>query len=277
VLFNDSMQERLLRTLEVENDLRRALKEDELFVVYQPVVDLDHRAMVGVEALVRWRHPTRGIVGPQEFVGVAEESGLIDAVGATVLRKACAQFMQWQRMPGLVAPRSLAVNLSRAQTERAGLVDEVRAVLQEFGMRPEQLQLEVTESLAAQDEHVQKTLRELKQLGVRLALDDFGTGYSSLACLHQLPVDTVKIDRSFVNHAETVEYHRVLIEATIRVARTLGMATVAEGIETEGQARLMAELECDCGQGYLFTRPLEARELEDWARAEHEAEHADTV
>ena len=267
VLFDDSMHERVVRALAVENDLRRALKNDELFVVYQPVVALPGEAMVGVEALVRWRHPARGLVAPAEFIGVAEECGLIDAVGGVVLRKACTQFMQWQRTLGSAAPRQIAINLSRAQLERAGLVDEVRDVLQQLGMQPQLLQLEVTESLAAQDERVQTTLRELKKLGVRLALDDFGTGYSSLACLHQMPVDTVKVDRSFVKHAETVEYHRVLIEATIRVARTLGMTTVAEGIETQGQAELMRQLDCDLGQGYLFSKPLDAPELERWARA----------
>jgi EAL domain-containing protein (putative c-di-GMP-specific phosphodiesterase class I) len=129
----------------------------------------------------------------------------------------------------------------------------------------------VTESLAAQDERVLSMLRQLKALGVRLALDDFGTGYSSLACLHQMPVDTVKVDRSFVQHAEGAEYHRVLIEATIRVARTLGMRTVAEGIETQGQADLMQQLECDYGQGYLFAKPLEAAELARWALAQRAA------
>ncbi len=265
VMFNNSMHERLVRALEVETDLRRALKDDELFVVYQPVVDMADRSMVGVEALVRWRHTQRGLVSPVEFIGIAEECGLIDAVGGLVLRKACAQFMQWQTSLGPAAPRQLAVNLSRAQLEREGVVAEVLAVLQSCRMPPEQLQLEVTESLAAQGVHVQANLRKLKSLGVRLALDDFGTGYSSLACLHQLPVDTVKVDRSFVQHAETVEYHRVLIEATIRVARTLGMTTVAEGIETEGQADLMRALACDRGQGYLFSRPLEVADLERWA------------
>jgi EAL domain-containing protein (putative c-di-GMP-specific phosphodiesterase class I) len=167
---------------------------------------------------------------------------------------------------GDAAPQVLAVNLSRAQLHVAGLVPEVKWVLEQNGMCPQQLQLEVTESLAAQDERVQLTLRELKALGVSLALDDFGTGYSSLACLHQLPVDRVKIDRSFVQHAQTVEYHRVLIEATIRVARTLNMATVAEGIETEEQARLMHQLDCDYGQGYLFAKPLDATALAAWAQ-----------
>ena len=272
VLFDDSMHERVVRALEVEGDLRRALKEDELFVVYQPVVELASRRLIGVEALVRWRHPQRGLVPPVDFISIAEECGLIDALGAFVLQTGCRQFMQWQQRLGSAGPQQLAVNMSRAQLQRSALVDDVRAVLQSNGMAPAQLQLEVTESLAAQDERVQATLRELKALGVHLALDDFGTGYSSLACLHQMPVDTVKVDRSFVEHAETVEYHRVLIEATIRVARTMGMTTVAEGIETEGQAELMRTLTCDRGQGYLFSRPLEAADLEAWARAQvHEA------
>jgi diguanylate cyclase (GGDEF)-like protein len=272
VMFDDSMQERVVRALALEADLRRALKADELYVVYQPVIDLIDGTLVGVEALVRWRHPTRGMVSPVDFVAAAEECGLIDALGSVVLNKACRQFEVWQRTLGGVAPRQLSVNLSRAQLERVGIVDEVSAVLQRCSIAPESLQLEITESLAAQDERVQGTLRELKNLGVQLALDDFGTGYSSLACLHQMPVDTVKIDRSFVKHAESVEYHRVLIEATIRVARTLGMITVAEGIETEGQATLMRELDCDRGQGYLYSKPLEAAELERWARSQaHEA------
>jgi PAS domain S-box-containing protein len=268
VLFDHSMHERVVQALAVEADLRRALKEGELFVVYQPVVELAQRRMVGVEALVRWRHPQRGLVPPVEFIPIAEECGLIDALGGFVLESACNQFMQWQHSLGAAGPAQLAVNMSRAQLQRNSLAAEVQALLQRCGMAPAQLQLEVTESLAAQDERVQATLRELKALGVRLALDDFGTGYSSLACLHQLPVDTVKVDRSFVKHAETVEYHRVLIEATIRVARTMGMSTVAEGIETEGQADLMRALTCDRGQGYLFSRPLEAAALEAWARGQ---------
>jgi diguanylate cyclase (GGDEF)-like protein len=266
VLFDDSMHERAVRQLAMETELRRALRDDELFVVYQPVIDLAHRGLAGVEALVRWRHPERGLVPPGEFVPVAEECGLIDELGSLVLHKACRQFVQWRSTLGALAPATLAVNFSRAQLKRADVAEELQLVLVDTGMQPEWLQIEVTESLAAQDERVQATLRQIKALGVKLALDDFGTGYSSLACLHQLPVDTVKVDRSFVQHAQTVEYHRVLIEATIRVARTLGMSTVAEGIETEGQAALMRELACDRGQGFLFSRPLEAAALEAWAR-----------
>jgi diguanylate cyclase (GGDEF)-like protein/PAS domain S-box-containing protein len=264
VFFDNSMHERVVQRLAIENDLRRALRDSELFVVYQPVVDLADDAPAGVEALVRWAHPQRGLVPPAEFIGVAEEAGLIDAIGTFVLRRACRQFADWRARLGAKAPRQLAVNLSRAQLMLPGLAAEVRAVLEDTGVPPAALQLEVTESLAAQDEAIQNTLRALKALGVTLALDDFGTGYSSLACLHLLPVDTVKIDRSFVGHAETVEYHRVLIEATIRVARTLGMSTVAEGVESAGQAALMRALQCDRGQGWLYGSAMTADELAAW-------------
>ncbi|MBG6081534.1 putative bifunctional diguanylate cyclase/phosphodiesterase [Rubrivivax gelatinosus] len=262
MVFDPAMHERVVRQLEIENDLRRALRAGELFVVYQPIVALPGGRATGVEALVRWRHPSRGVVTPGEFIAVAEEVGLIDQIGEFVLRESCARFADWRARLGPRAPGQLNVNLSRAQLRSPGLVEQVRATLAEHELAPRLLQLEVTETLAAQDEAVQATLRALKQLGVRLALDDFGTGYSSLACLHLLPVDTVKIDRSFIAHAESVEYHRVLIEATIRVAQSLDMVTVAEGIETAGQAALMTRLRCDHGQGWLYGRPVEAAELE---------------
>ncbi len=271
VMFEPRMHEQVSRRANAEADLHDALERDELFVVYQPVLALDdplgERGCAGVEALVRWRHPERGIVPPVQFISVAEESGLIGALGQFVLRSACRQFMRWRLTLGDRAPTMLAVNLSIAQLRQGVLVDEVRCALAESAMPAAALQLEVTESLAAQDPLVQSRLRELKTLGVKLALDDFGTGYSSLACLHQLPVDTVKIDRSFVVEAERSEYHRALIEATVRVARTLRMTTVAEGIETTGQAALITTLGCDRGQGYLYSRPLEADALSDWLAA----------
>jgi EAL domain-containing protein (putative c-di-GMP-specific phosphodiesterase class I) len=213
---------------------------------------------------VRWAHPQRGTVSPLEFIGVAEETGLIGALGQFVLQSACAQFMQWRLTLGERAPALLAVNLSIAQLRQIDLVDQVRRALADHAMPAAALQLEVTESLAAQDPMAQARLRELKALGVKLALDDFGTGYSSLSCLHQLPVDTVKIDRSFVVEAERSEYHRALIEATVRVANTLRMTTVAEGVETPEQAALITSLGCDRGQGYLYCRPLPAEALATW-------------
>ena len=264
VMFEPTMHEQARRSLSLENDLRRALVGGELFVVYQPVLNLQTGRPTGVEALARWQHPTRGLVPPAEFIPVAEASGLIGAVGNLVLETACQQMVQWQRSLSEQCPEMMAVNLSRAQLGEPGLVDEVRQVLQRSGLDARHLKLEITESLAAQDETVQATLRDLKSLGLRLALDDFGTGYSSLACLHLLPVDTVKIDRSFVSQIETSEYHRVLIEATIRVAATLGMSTVAEGIETAGQADLLLQLNCEKGQGYLYSKPLRSDELAHW-------------
>ncbi len=268
VLFEPRMQQRVRDLASVEADLHSALERDELFVVYQPVLALDETTLAsgcaGVEALVRWRHPAHGVVPPMQFVPVAEESGLIGALGLFVLRSACRQFMRWRLDLGARAPALLAVNLSIAQLRLPDLVAQVQQTLADNAMPAAALQLEVTESLAAQDPLAQARLRELKALGVKLALDDFGTGYSSLACLHQLPVDTVKIDRSFVVEAERSEYHRALIEATVRVARTLRMTTVAEGIETAEQAALITALGCDRGQGYLYCRPLEASALADW-------------
>ncbi|WP_326538345.1 putative bifunctional diguanylate cyclase/phosphodiesterase [Pseudorhodoferax sp.] len=276
-LFDASMHERVKAALELEGELRRALAGGELTVAYQPLVSLADTRLAGVEALVRWRHPERGDIPPGSFIGLAEECGLIDAIGDTVLRQACAQFGEWQQRWGAHAPQLLAVNLSRAQLRQPGLVPEVLAVLAENGLQPGQLQFEVTESFAAQDEQVQAALRALKAAGLRLALDDFGTGYSSLACLHQLPVDTVKIDRSFVSRAGQTETHRVLVTATVRVARTLGLDTVAEGIETPEQAALMAELGCDIGQGWHFGRPMTGSAVDRWIEREASDSRTDSL
>jgi diguanylate cyclase (GGDEF)-like protein/PAS domain S-box-containing protein len=267
VLFEPSMHKRVRDDVALEADLRRALAQDELFVVYQPLVDLASGALAGMEALVRWQHPQRGMVSPVEFIPVAEACGLITPIGLFVLQTACAEFAHLQALLGPDAPPSVSVNLSRAQLREPGLVSSVRDVLGASGMEAAQLQLEVTESLAAQDSLVQSRLQELKLMGVTLALDDFGTGYSSLSCLHELPVDTVKIDRAFVSMAQTSDYHRVLIEATILVAETLGMSTVAEGIETTGQADMMLALRCNKGQGYLYSKPLARNALVAWISA----------
>lgn len=263
-LFEPAMKARAALSGSVESDLRRALAQGELFVAYQPIIDLASGECLGVEALVRWRHPVRGVVPPIQFIEIAEQTGLIGALGSFVLNEACRDFMLWKRLLGARAPRGLSVNVSRAQLSDPTLVSQVGQALQSSGMAAMELQLEITETLAAQDESVQTRLHELKALGLTLALDDFGTGYSSLACLHQLPVDVVKIDRSFVSQVESSDHHRVLIEATIMVARSLGMGTVAEGIETEEQAIALAHLRCDKGQGYLFAKPLATDEMTDW-------------
>ena len=273
-LFEPTMMERAAARGSLEQDLRRALERDEVTVAFQPIVLLDDGRGVGFEALARWQHPRRGAVPPVEFISVAEECGLIPALGAHVLRLATAQFARWRREWGATAPRYLSVNLSRAQLSDPALVKQIAALLQEVGLPAHCLQLEITESMAGQDSVMQERLPALKAIGVSLALDDFGTGYSSLACLHQMPVDVVKIDRSFVSQSETSAHHRVLIDATVRVARSLGMGTVAEGIETAGQSAVLKTLGCEKGQGYLFGRPLSTSEASAWWRAQVAA-HSD--
>lgn len=274
VLFEPAMRLQVSDSVSLENDLRQALANGEMRVVYQPLVHLPNHKLAGVEALVRWQHPVRGTVSPVDFIPLAESCGLIGAVGQFVLETSCQTFGHLQRHLGTAAPPRLSVNLSRAQLREPGLVGAVRDALRNAGMEPVQLVLEVTESLAAQDALVQGTLQDLRALGVALSLDDFGTGYSSLACLHELPVNSIKIDRSFVSLLDESEYHRVLIEATLRVAATLRLGTVAEGIETASQAAQMAAMGCDMGQGYWFGRPMDTAALEAWIHEHSSKEHS---
>ncbi len=263
-VFEPLMKERAWRRASLEGELRLALQEGQLFVVFQPITHLADGSVAGFEALVRWQHPLRGVVSPIEFIEIAEETGLIATLGAQVLHTACHQLAAWQRELGARAPQLMSVNLSRAQIIEPTLVAEVQQALRASGIAPACLQLEITESLAAENPIIQARLHELKALGVMLALDDFGTGYSSLASLHQWPVDVIKIDRSFVSQIDTSAHHRVLVEATVCVARSLGMGTVAEGVETASQAQMLKALNCDKGQGYLYARPLPVIEATQW-------------
>ncbi len=264
--------ERASRRSVMAGELRHALAENKLFVQYQPIVGLRHEdagfgvmdRSAGVEALVRWNHRIRGAVSPLEFISVAEEYGLIGALGDFVLNTACRQFMKWQLELGVRAPRLLALNLSRVQIAQPGFVASVGNIVNASGMAAEQLQLEVNESVVAQDEAVQARLRELKALGLVLALDHFGTGYSSLTTLYRLPVDVIKIDRSFINEAIASSHHRVLIESMVRVAKSLRMSTVAEGIETEAQLAMVRQSGCEKGQGFFFGEAISAANLEQW-------------
>jgi diguanylate cyclase (GGDEF)-like protein/PAS domain S-box-containing protein len=263
-LFDPSMRKRVHDDVELENDLRQALERGEIQVVYQPVIELASGQCTGMEALARWQHPHRGAVSPMVFIPVAEASGLITRLGEHVLRTACADLLQLRAALGAAAPQTVSVNLSRAQLRQAGFAQQLAHGLFDAGLEPSALVLEVTESLAAQDETVQAALRAVRALGVALALDDFGTGYSSLSCLHELPVNEVKIDRSFVSQALTSDYHRIMIEATARMAQALGLQVVAEGIETASQQELMRVLGCRKGQGYLYSPPLPRDEFISW-------------
>ncbi len=266
-VFTPALRTQAWQRGSLEADLRRALDEAQLFVVYQPIVSLADGAIEGMEALVRWRHPQRGVVPPDQFIGIAEETGLIQMLGEWVLRQACDQLVRWQRTLGPRAPRSMSVNLSRAQVLEPSIVGTVARALAASGLAAGALQLEVTESLAAQDAVVQQRLEELKALGLTLALDDFGTGYSSLASLHLLPVDVVKIDRSFVGQSAAGTHHRVLVEAVSMVARSLGLTIVAEGVETHAQAQLLAALDCHKAQGYFYARPMTDGDATAWLAA----------
>ena len=262
--FELSMRTQATYRGRLEEELRHAISLQELFVVYQPVVDMQTQRTIGFEALVRWRHPELGLVYPQEFIAIAEETNLIRDLGGFVLEEACRSFGRWRAELGDQAPTKLSVNLSRAQLLQPDIVERVREILHRTGFDPKHLMFEITESLAAMDERVRNRLLQLKNLNVVLALDDFGTGYSSLSSLHLLPIDVIKIDKSFVNLIEESPHHQVLVEATVRVARSLGMRTIAEGIETGGQLQILKALQCDEGQGYLFSKPLHAGDVIDW-------------
>jgi diguanylate cyclase (GGDEF)-like protein/PAS domain S-box-containing protein len=264
VLFDATMHQRVAQGLGFENDLRRALAGGGITVAYQPIVDLETGRVEGVEALARWHCPTRGTVPPIQFIAAAEESGLIGTLGAHVLQLACRDMAHWRRVFGGLAPETVSVNVSRSQLLHRNLVASVGQALNEQGLPPFALRLEVTETLSMQGELALDTLHGLKALGVKLALDDFGTGYSSLASLHSMPVDVLKIDRSFVAEMLSSDYHRVLIEAAVLVARVRGVATIAEGVETEAQAAALRALRCRMAQGNFVSLPLNAADFESW-------------
>ncbi len=269
VVYSKDMHERVRRALDLEAELRVALgRNDELFVLYQPIVHMSTRAWVGVEALVRWRHPYKGVVPPIEFIALAEERGLIQALGLLVLRRACIDMVRWRQQHGEQALRTVSVNLSRLQLADATLPASVAEILQETGLPPQALRLEITESVAAQDDSLIAALQALRSLGVSLSLDDFGTGYSSLSSLDRMPLDVVKIDRSFMTAIVHSDYQKALVSATLRVAYALELEVVAEGVEDELQAGTLLALGCPMAQGYLFGRPVTATEIDQALQAQ---------
>ncbi|HWF35736.1 MAG TPA: EAL domain-containing protein [Solirubrobacteraceae bacterium] len=261
-VFDDAMRVRAMARLRVENDLRRALERDELSLVYQPVVSLAQQEIVGVEALLRWNHPTLGMISPAEFIPVAEESGLIVAIGDWVLEQACRQAASWYPMRPDAAPFALSVNLSAVQLAKRGFVDTVDTVLRETGLDPNCLSLEITESvLLADSEALAQTLRALKARGVRLVIDDFGTGYSALGYLTRMPLDALKVDRSFVVGLGTQPRDTAITEAIIGMSRALSLEVVAEGVETPLQIEELRRLGCGLAQGFYFSRPVSPEEI----------------
>jgi EAL domain-containing protein (putative c-di-GMP-specific phosphodiesterase class I) len=240
-------------------ELRRAVADSELFVLYQPVFDLQDGSMMGAEALVRWRHSERGVILPAEFIPVAERRGLIRAIGHFVLNEACRQLASWTSADSCPEQFRIGVNLSGRELRDPGLVKRVAATLKRHGIAPRQLVLEITENvLIGELGDAHRAIESLAKLGVRIALDDFGTGYSTLAHLRQLQTDILKIDRSFVSQLGGQSRDREIIAAVTGMAHALGMTVVAEGVETAAQRDELTAIGCDAAQGYLFARPLTA-------------------
>ncbi|ALK97438.1 hypothetical protein AB595_12705 [Massilia sp. WF1] len=278
VMFDQTMQLAAVRRLQLEADLRDALPQRELFLQYQPIVSPRDGRVGGFEALLRWQHPTHGLVPPNEFIPVAEEIGLIEAIGGWVLEQACRQLSVWQQSYDMQL--DMSVNVSAVQFTGGELVEVVRRVLRETGIRPASLKLELTESAVMADaEHALTVFAELKALGVRVSLDDFGTGYSSLSYLRRLPIDTLKIDRSFVSQLDRFDDKRQIVEVVLMLARALKLDVVAEGVETDAELDLLREMGSDFVQGYFYYRPLapEAAEAALAAQGEDERRNAGLI
>jgi diguanylate cyclase (GGDEF)-like protein/PAS domain S-box-containing protein len=265
VVFNEIMHTRLTRHVTIESGLRKALGTTQLSVVYQPIVELATGAMVSAEALVRWTHPELGAISPTEFIPVAEDSGLIVALGQWVLLEACRALVAWRQQDPQRAPRTVSVNLSRAELALGQrLLVRVQEALESTGLPAHCLQLEVTEREVMRDSTASlQLMRELQIQGVHMAMDDFGTGTSSLACLRDYPFDTIKIDRSFVHNLTASPDMLAVIHATITLVENLGRAGVAEGVETPSQVAILQSLGCRYGQGFFFSRPVPAEALLD--------------
>jgi EAL domain-containing protein (putative c-di-GMP-specific phosphodiesterase class I) len=243
-------------------DIRRAVERSEFVLHYQPEVELETRRIVGLEALIRWQHPTRGLVSPLDFIPQAERSGVIHLIGDWGLAEACAQIQRWTAENLSNGSLRVGVNLSAGQFLHAGLTEHVRSLLRKAGAAGRQLGLEMTESVLIPDVHAAtEVLRGLRDLGVSLSMDDFGTGYSSLSNLHSFPFDTLKIDRSFVSRIAGSDQAFHIVRAILELARALRMEVIAEGIETREQFHLLRQLGCRYGQGFFFAPPMPAGEI----------------
>jgi diguanylate cyclase (GGDEF)-like protein len=269
-IFEPGMQDVVARRLEVRTDLERAIDRNELVVMYQPIVDITNSTPVGVEALVRWKHPRWGMVAPLEFIGIAEETGMIRELGLYVLEEACRQWQEWQVELIDEPAFTVSVNVSPRQLRDPSFVSEVWRILTRVGLPPSHLTLEITESFMVDDpESARARLRELKALGVRISMDDFGTGYSSLASLQDLPLDVLKIDKLFVDHVAEDPRRTAFAQAIIRMGKTLGLGLIAEGVENAEQAERLQSLGCRFAQGFYFSRPVAADEIKRMLHASH--------
>jgi diguanylate cyclase (GGDEF)-like protein/PAS domain S-box-containing protein len=257
-VFDADMRQRAIDRLQLETDMRHGIEHGEFCLHYQPILSLSPHRVVGFEALVRWQHPQRGLMSPDDFIPIAEETGLIVPLGSWVLREACRQMSEWHTKYLSEPPVCVNVNLSSKQFLRPDLAAEVENLLKETALSPGCLKLEITESAIMHDaEAASKILDRLRTLGVQVCIDDFGTGYSSLNYLQRFTVDTLKIDRSFVKHIGETHENRRLVESIVDLAHNLSIKVVAEGVETEDQREQLKELQCEFGQGFLFSKPID--------------------
>lgn len=260
--FHASMLEEALDLMQLEIDLHRALENNEFFLVYQPIVSVAARRITGFEALLRWRHPDRGVVGPDAFIGLAEHSGLIHVLGRKALDEACLTLARWRVIDPAFKTMIMHVNLSARQLSQTHIVEQVGEALRDSGLPPQCLKLEVTETMLMENpDYANAVLCRLRDLGVGVCVDDFGTGYSSLSYLQRFPIDTLKVDRSFVSRMTREPGQFKIVQAVIALAHSLGLQVVAEGVEEEEQRIMLLELSCQFAQGFLFGRPVPAEEV----------------
>ena len=261
-VFDQSMHRQAIALLEIENDLHQAIHEKALQVYYQPIIDLQANRIHGFEALVRWLHPTKGMISPLDFIAIAEDTGLIIPLGLQVLEQACTQLKTWQ-MQNLIAPEtSISVNLSPKQFSQGDLLGQIVQVMEQKELAKECLKLEITESAIIQNkENAQGILSQLQKQKIKISIDDFGTGYSSLSYLHQFPINTLKLDRSFIIDIESNQQKREIVKTIIDLSHILAIEVIAEGIESEEQSQILRDLNCEFGQGYWFSKPLPADQI----------------
>ena len=264
-IFDQAMHQQAMARLQLETDLRHALERQELMVYYQPIVDLNSNQLLGLEALLRWRHPQKGWIAPEQFIPVAEETRLIVPIGQYVLLKACQQVRSWLTQGLISLPFTISVNLSSKQVSHPNLVQQILKILEYTGLESHCLQLEITESLLMENPTAAVSIfQELEAHSIRLAMDDFGTGYSSLSYLRRFPVKTLKIDRSFTHRLGNQEEDQEIIHSIVSLAHSLKMSVIAEGIETEAQLRHLRTIGCELGQGFLFAKALNAQSISDF-------------
>lgn len=267
VIFDPAMHTRAVTLLEVETDLRHAIERNEFTTFYQPIVNLSSMQLIGFESLIRWNHPTRGLVLPDQFISVSEVTNLIVPITLWILRESCEQLVEWRRRYPEYDNLVISVNLSGKHFAQDDLVRQVKEILEETEMDPAHLKLELTESAVMENaETAIFFLQRLREIGVQISIDDFGTGYSSLSYLHRLPINTLKVDRSFVGTMENTSENGEIVRTIIGLAKTLGLSVIAEGIETVHQLHQLRILDCEYGQGYLFSRPVSAEKAEEFMR-----------